>query len=419
MQVIEIFKILCGIAHCSGECEAMRSYLERYAQRCGYSVSHDAAGNILCTKKGAAITLQAHYDMVCIGEAPRLDVLEDEGWIYAGNSTLGADNGIGMAMMLALMEHGSVADFLFTADEEIGLLGARRLQVNLKTPFLLNLDSEEEGIVTIGCAGGVDMEARLPIVRKRKELYCYEVQISGLPGGHSGVDIDKGIPNAIKELAALLVSRKDVVLADVHGGERRNAIAKHAMAVVASETPVNMEGAKELGRKSVDVIESSRSVIIMLDRFVHGVRAYDDALGIVRTSINLAQLASSKDEVVIRLSARSMETNLLEALERETTEYFSSYGCDVMSEGFYTPWSPEKTPFAQAVLEVTKKQFPDAVFGAIHAGLECGIIKKHFPQMQMASIGPNILYPHSTREKVEIASVKAVYESVRTIVDEM
>lgn len=419
MQVIEIFKILCSIAHCSGECEAMRSYIEAYGQRCGYSVSRDAAGNILCTKEGASITLQAHYDMVCIGDAPHLDVVENAGWLHAADSTLGADNGMGMAMMLALMEQGSVVDLLFTADEEIGLVGARNLQVRLMTPFLLNLDSEEEGIVTIGCAGGVDIEARLPIVRERKELYCYEVQISGLPGGHSGVDIDKNIPNAIKVLAALLAPRKDLMLADIHGGERRNAIAKHALAVVASENPVIIEGANELGRQTVEVIQNGDTLIMMLDRFVHGVRAHDDALDIVRTSINLAQVTSMEDEFVIHLSARSMEKALLEALERETIDYFSSYGFDVTSEGFYTPWRPEKTPFAQTVLEVTKRQFPNAAFGAIHAGLECGIIKERFPQMQMASIGPNILYPHSTREKVEIASVQAVYESVRKIVDEM
>lgn len=419
MQVIEIFKTLCGIAHCSGECEAMRSYLEAYGQRCGYSVSRDAAGNILCTKEGAAITLQAHYDMVCIGKAPRLDVVEEEGWLYARESTLGADNGMGMAMMLSLMEQGSVVDLLFTADEEIGLIGARDLQVGLKTSFLLNLDSEEEGIVTIGCAGGVDIEARLPIVRVRKELYCYEVEISGLPGGHSGVDIDKNIPNAIKVLAARLAPWEDLLLADVHGGERRNAIAKRAVAVVVSENPVIIEGAKELGRQTVEVIQNSDAVIMMLEQFVHGVRAHDDVLDIVRTSINLAQVDSSEDEVIIHLSARSMEKDLLKALERETIEYFSSYGCDVTTEGFYTPWRPEKTSFAQTVLDVIKIQFPEAAFGAIHAGLECGIIKEHFPQMQMASIGPNILYPHSTREKVEIASVLTVYESVQKIVDEM
>ncbi len=417
MQVIEIFKKLCSIAHCSGGCEEMHSYLEAYGRRCGYEVSSDSAGNILCSKEGASVTLQAHYDMVCIGEAPNLELTEEAGWLHAKESTLGADNGMGMAMMLALMEEGRVADFLFTADEEIGLIGARALQVGLQTPYLLNLDSEEEGIVTIGCAGGVDIEARLPIVREHKELYCHEVEVSGLPGGHSGVDIDRGIANAIKELAALLASHENAALVSIKGGERRNAIAKHAIAVVATQEPTAIKGLKALGRQSIEVIRDSEALIRMLDGFVHGVRDLDETLGIVETSINLAQVESRDDGLLIHLSARSMSKESLEVLEEETMAYFSAYGCAVIAEGFYTPWRPEETPFAQKVLDVTKRVFPKATFGAIHAGLECGIIKEHFPKMEMASIGPNILYPHSTREKVEIASVQAVYESVKKIVD--
>jgi dipeptidase D len=416
LQVIDIFKTLCGIAHCSGECEAMRGYLESYGRRCGYAVSTDHAGNILCETEGASVTLQAHYDMVCIGNAPQFEIVEKEGWLQAENSTLGADNGIGMAMMLALMEQGAVADFIFTADEEIGLVGARNLEVMPKAPFLLNLDSEEEGVVTIGCAGGVDIEARLRVERERKELYCCEVQISGLPGGHSGVDIDRNIPNAIKELAAILASKEDIELVDFQGGERRNAIPKHSVAVIASENPITIEGAKQTGRKKVEVIRNGEAVITMLDRFVHGVKDYDDALGIVRTSINLAQVYSNNREITVHLSARSMQKARLEALERETMDYFAAYGCKVSANGFYAPWNPEKTMFSRKVLNVTRTLYPGASFGAIHAGLECGIIKAKFPGIEMASIGPTILYPHSTRERVEIASVLAVYEIVRKII---
>lgn len=419
MQVIEIFKKLCSIAHCSGGSAAMHSYLEAYGHRCDYVVSSDRAGNVLCSKEGASVTLQAHYDMVCIGAAPHLELEEESGWLHAKASTLGADNGMGMAMMLALMEEGRAVDLLFTVDEEIGLIGARALQVRLKTPYLLNLDSEEEGIVTIGCAGGVDIEARLPIVRESKKLYCHETEISGLPGGHSGVDIDRGIPNAIKELAALLASYENAALVSIKGGERRNAIAKYAIAIVATQESTAIEGAKALGRQRVEVIEDSASLIKMTNGFIHGVRALDETLGIVETSINLAMIESSHDELRIHLSARSMEKESLEALQEETMAYFSAYGCEVTAEGFYTPWRPEQTPFAQSVLDVTKGEFPEATFGAIHAGLECGIIKEHFPDMKMASIGPNILYPHSTREKVQIASVETVYKSVKKIIEEL
>lgn len=419
MQVIELFKRLSTIPHCSGSTEAIRAYLTTFAKRYGYEVSSDEAGNLLCTKSGSAITLQAHQDMVCIGKAPELGIIEEDGWLHAQESTLGADNGMGMAMMLALMQAGMPVDALFTSDEEIGLIGARDLQVGLKTSYLLNLDSEEEGIVTIGCAGGVDIIARLPLKRVSKTLYCHEIEISGLPGGHSGVDIDKDIPNAIKLLAAKSEVQEGRYLLDIQGGERRNAIAKHAVALIGSETPIEIEDTKASGQKEVTVIEEGARIIAMLDGFEHGVRSLDEELGIVKSSINLAQVHCSDDEMVIHLSARSMEKEALQALERETHQYFSSFGCHVTSEGFYTPWRPEKTEFGEHVLEITRQRFPEATFGAIHAGLECGIIKEHFPNMQMASIGPTILYPHSTRERVDVASVEAVFESVKAIVEEL
>ena len=154
MTVVAHFKTLCGIPHCSGNTEAMRAFLMRSARAYGYEVSTDDAGNLLCSASDAEVTLQAHYDMVCIGRAPELSLYEEEGWLHATESTLGADNGMGMAMMLALMEEGVSVDCLFTADEEIGLMGVRALALPLKTAFLLNLDSEAFGEITIGCAGG-------------------------------------------------------------------------------------------------------------------------------------------------------------------------------------------------------------------------------------------------------------------------
>ena len=414
---IEHFRELCTIVHCSGEADVMQEYLVRAAEMYGYETSVDKIGNVLCRKEGSGITLQSHYDMVCIGNAPDLNLYEKEGWLHAENSTLGADNGIGMAMMLSLMQEGKVIDALFTADEEVGLLGARDLELALKTPYLLNLDSEDEGVVTIGCAGGVDIVAVLPIMTEKKKLHCFEVEVSGLPGGHSGVDIDKNIPNAIKELAARLITMPDLKLVSLQGGERRNAIAKYSTAVVASEEDtISLPGVKKLGSKMVEVVSNSEDVIAMLHGFSHGVRAYNDELGIVQTSINLAQVDSTPEKITVHLSARSMQKGLLEDLEKETVKYFESYGCEVKSEGFYAPWKPEQTAFGQEVLNVTKTVFDEAKFGAIHAGLECGIIKEKFPEIDMASIGPNIRYPHSTREKVEITSVERVFNILREIV---
>lgn len=413
--VVKHFKKLCEIPHCSHETEAMREYLIAISSEYGYKVSVDAAGNILAKSNGAKVTLQAHYDMVCIGAEFPLLLQESEGWLSADDSSLGADNGMGMAMMLSLMERGAEIDALFTAEEEVGLLGARGLELDLSTPFLLNLDSEEEGVVTIGCAGGVDIIATKTLARKKKKLHLYEYHLSGLAGGHSGVDIDKGIPNAISLLFKKLCGTGSFIV-EVNGGERRNSIPKKADVVFGLEKEEQIDGALYLGPKEANVMGESSEIIEMLAGFESGVRALNSDLGIVETSINLALIESSDKTLRVQLSGRSMAREALAALEKETSDYFTEAGFEVVSEGFYSPWKPERNSFSSLVLDETKKLFENADYGAIHAGLECGIIKENYPDTLMASIGPNILYPHSNREKVELASVERVFESLQRIV---
>jgi len=414
MTVIEHFKALCAIPHCSGDTAQMLAYLGEKAAEYGYATHTDSAGNLLCTHADAQVTLQAHYDMVCIGHAPELVLYEEAGWLHAKDSTLGADNGMGMAMMLALMEAGRPVDCLFTSDEETGLVGARALAVPLKTPVLLNLDSEEFGEITVGCAGGVDLNVTLPLTRTPRELYCYEAVAEGYPGGHSGVDIDKHLPNAIKELAAKLYAMGASVVS-IAGGERRNAVPKRAVAAVAFENEADDAMLRPLGKQFCEVIENP--LLPMLHAFAHGVRDFDAGLGIVRTSINLAEIATTETALTIKLSARSMIEADLRRIESETTAYFSAFGASVESEGFYAPWEPEQEGFVEEVRAAYEAASGETVsIGAIHAGLECGIIKKHFPQMQMASIGPTITHPHSTRERVDLASVERVFAVVEKVI---
>jgi dipeptidase D len=415
MTVQDHFKRLCAIPHCSGDTARMLQYLEQHAELYGYEIQEDAVGNLLCMHPNATVTLQAHYDMVCIGAAPTLTLFEEEGWLGARDSTLGADNGMGMAMMLALMEEGKAVDCLFTADEETGLVGARGLDLPLKTPYLLNLDSEAYGEITLGCAGGVDLNVALPLKRGERELYCYETVAEGFPGGHSGVDIDKPIPNAIKELAARLDECAGVLVA-FDGGERRNAIAKRAAATVGFEKPVDDPSLKPLGKSRCSVIEND--VVKMLHGFAHGVRAYNMQMGIVQTSINLAQVETAGDVLRVKLSARSMGEADLRRCESETRAYFEAFGANVESEGFYPPWEPEETAFVQKVKAAYESVSGDVVtVGAIHAGLECGIIRECAPAMQMASIGPTIENPHSTRERVDMQSVEKVFAVVKKVID--
>ncbi len=419
MKVIERFKELTRIPHCSHNAAAMRDYLAAAAAEQGYNVHRDGAGNLLCSREGAKVTLQGHYDMVCIGRAPELELMEEDGWLRAADSTLGADNGIALAMMLVLMEEGAPVECLFTADEEVGLLGARALDLPLKPLPLLNLDSEEEGVVTIGCAGGVDLLVEYPVTREEREGYGYRVEVGPLPGGHSGVDIDKGIPNAIKELAALLEGH-DLLLGEIGGGERRNAIPKraHALVVADRELP-ELAAAEPLGRGSYRVIAESAEIVRMIGALAQGVRRFDPGMGIVHSSINLAMVSCDDERVRLQLSARSMETESLRELEAESRAYFEGYGCRVASEGFYAAWAPERSRFAERVLASQREAFADAAFGAIHAGLECGVIKERYPHIEMASIGPTIVAPHSTAERVELASVARVFEAVRTLISEL
>ena len=414
-SVIKHFKRLCAIPHCSYEAKTMKDFLVETCTEYGYKVTVDNVGNILVKHNDAKVTLQAHYDMVCIGTAFPLKLQEIDGWLSATDSTLGADNGMGMAMMLALMEEGVAIDALFTSEEEVGLIGARGLSLDLTTPYLLNLDSEDEGIVTIGCAGGVDIIATKKLQRQKKRLHLYEYHISGLSGGHSGVDIDKDIPNAITLLFKKLCDTESFIV-EVNGGERRNSIPKKADIVFGLESEREIAGAHYLGLKEAEVMGESCTIIQMLADFESGVRDLNSELNIVETSINLALIESTEETLRIQLSGRSMDRDALVTLEKETTKYFEKDGFDVLSEGFYSPWKPEKNSFSDLVLDETKKLFENADYGAIHAGLECGIIKEKYPTVLMASIGPTIMYPHSNREKVDLASVERVYSSLENII---
>ncbi len=418
LNVIEHFKKLCEIPHCSYEASEMRDYLCTFAKTYGYEVSVDAAGNVLAHKEGAQVTLQAHYDMVCIGTEFPLRLKEVDGWLQAENSTLGADNGMGMAMMLSLMQEGTLISCLFTAEEEVGLLGARGLALDLTTPYLLNLDSEDEGVVTIGCAGGVDIIATKMLQRQKRQLYVYEYHISGLSGGHSGVDIDKNIPNAISELFKTLCDVESYIV-EVNGGERRNSIPKKADIVFGTLELLEMEGLVSRGHQEVEVMDNSCDIIKLLASFESGVRELNSELDMVNTSINLALIESSEEALRLQLSGRSMEKEALEALQTETIAYFEDAGFELRSEGFYAPWRPEKNTFSQLVLDESSKLFDGADYGAIHAGLECGIIKEKYPNILMASIGPTIRYPHSNREKVDLDSVAKVFVTLKNIIGKL
>jgi len=417
--IIEHFQTLTQIPHCSREADKLLEFLVTFAKKRNYSVEVDEIKNIYISKGTPTLCLQAHYDMVCMGKAPHIETYIEEGVMRAKDSSLGADNGMAIAMMMQLMDEGKELEFLVTSDEEIGLIGANEVAFELKSKYMLNLDSEDEAEVYIGCAGGVDITATKQDSYTEGTGTCYEVAVKGLVGGHSGVDIDKGIPSAIKVLGAYLVENNVMQLASIYAGERRNSIPANAVAIVRSESVLKNSGdvtVRELHERP-QVFSQGKKTIDMIDAFKHGVHAQNEELGIPDVSINLAIItADEKGGLKVETSARAMDAQKLEALSNETLVFFRSYGFEVNLEDKYPAWKPDISEFTNLVSDEMEKGFGKTKMMAIHAGLECGVIAEKYPAMKFASIGPTIRYPHSTREEVDIASVERTYHVLENII---
>lgn len=417
--IIEHFQTLTQIPHCSKEADKLLDFLVSFAKERDYAVQVDEVKNIFISKGLPTLCLQAHYDMVCMGKAPVLETYVEEGWMKAKESSLGADNGMAIAMMMQLMDEDEDLEFLLTSDEEIGLIGANEVAFDLKSMYMLNLDSEDEAEVYIGCAGGVDITASKQDSYVEGKGSCYEIAVKGLVGGHSGVDIDKGIPSAIKELGVYLHTHNVTQLASIYGGERRNSIPANAVAIVYADTVLentDMVQVRKLNERPL-VLGGGGKVIDMIYAFKHGVRAQNEELGIPDVSINLAIItADEKGGLTVETSARAMGAEKLEILSSETVSFFESYGFDVELEDKYPAWKPDISDFTNLVSQEMKSVFGTTKMMAIHAGLECGVIGEKYPQMKLASIGPTIRYPHSTREKVKLDSVEKTFEVLQKII---
>ena len=418
-NIIEHFKTLTEIPHCSKDADRLLDFLVTFAKEREYEVKVDTVKNIYIFKGEPKLCLQAHYDMVCMGKAPKIETYMEEGWMKAKESSLGADNGMAIAMMMQLMDEGQALEFLLTSDEEIGLIGANKVAFDLQSRYMLNLDSEDDAEVYIGCAGGADITAHKQDKYVEGKGHCYEVTVKGLAGGHSGVDIDKGIPSAIKVLGDYLVENGVTQLASLYAGERRNSIPANAVAIIRSENELSGSGnvtVREL-KEQPSVLKEGEKIIHLIHAFKQGVRADNKELGIPDVSINLAIItADEKGGVDIETSARAMDADSLEALTEETVDFFESYGFSVKVEDKYPAWKPDVSEFTDIVSREMKKVFGSSKLMAIHAGLECGVIAEKYPTVKFASIGPTIRYPHSTREMVNMESVEKTYLVLKEII---
>ncbi|MCT7540620.1 zinc-binding metallopeptidase family protein [Aliarcobacter cryaerophilus] len=421
--VLEIFKEITKIQRCSGNHKDFIEYMKEISKKLEYNCLVDEANNILCKKENsnANIVFQSHYDIVCLNDFCIPQIVEDDTTLKAIDSTLGADNGIGCSYMIALMYENFDGEFLFTSDEEIGLIGANGLNLPINSKYMLNLDSEDEGKICIGCAGGVDIIAKnsnKKIVPNIENLDLYEISISNLQGGHSGVDIDKNIPNAIKLIVKTIKECEGKIL-DINGGERINSIPANAKAIIASKkrpqkTHENMK-IEKINTKSEHLNIYDDEIINFLYNFQNGVRDFNKELNVVQDSINLALIKTNIDEIVIEFSSRSMNNENLKELKEKTKKDLINNNFYVETYGKYPAWSPDINDFTSKVLDIYKTFDKNASLEAIHAGLECAIFKDKFPNLKIASIGPTIKFPHSKKEFVYKKSIENVFEVVKKI----
>ncbi len=417
MKILDYFKEICSIPHCSGGADMLKDFIVDFAKSRGYEVEIDKRKNILVRGGFPKVALQAHYDMVCVGKAPNIELIEENGYLSAKDSSLGADNGIAIALMMALMDEREQCEFIFTSDEEIGLIGASDLEFDLKSKYMLNLDSEDEAEVYIGCAGGVDIKA---VKRYEKEFIdgnFYELNIRDLEGGHSGVEIHKEIPNAIK-LFGEFIGDRSVKIAYLKGGERINSIPANLRAIISSDELISSSGDVDIIRFDgrLDFVKDSDEIVEIIQRVKSGVLEFNSDLNIPNSSQNLALIDLKDDKLTIEVSTRAMDDELLEKIKSDLVEFFKGYGFDVSSEGKYPAWRPKINDFSKIVYDATKDIFGKAEFKAIHAGLECAIISDRYPDIQIASIGPTIISPHSTHERVDIMSVDRVFEVIKRVI---
>jgi dipeptidase D len=454
--------------------EAMRQYVRAVAAEHGCSASTDAAGNVVVRvpasagREGAPVlALQSHLDMVCEKNSDvtfdfTTDAIRprrDGDYLYATGTTLGADNGIGVAAMLALIEardlpHGPL-ELLFTIDEETGLTGAAELDpASLTARRLLNLDTEEEYALYVGCAGGAgtDLEIPLETMFGAEGLSGLALKLTGFKGGHSGVDIHLQRGNAIALLARALYAlyrEFQFEVVRIEGGNMHNAIPREATAVVrvvsgeasrferslaaqvaaiADELAGIEEGvkievsplaARELPSEVWSDTTSAR-VLALLAALPHGVLAMShDIPGLVETSTNLAKVRTDGVTLRIHQSNRSSVMSSLRATQQRIAAFGALAGGDAAQSEGYPGWKPD---MASALL-ATLKRVHLATFGreaeikAIHAGLECGLIGEKFPGMDMSSFGPQIEFPHSPDERVLVPSVGRFWKLLTATLD--
>lgn len=464
-KILNAFHQISQVPRASKKEEKIVAWMMNWAAENGLQARTDDALNVLIevpASKGfensQTLVLQGHLDMVCEkakGSSHDFDrdpiefVFTDDGWLTANQTTLGADNGIAMAMAMVVATDSSIGhpplELLFTTDEETGLTGALSLKAGfIKGKQLLNIDSEDEGVLTVGCAGGEDARVRLPFTADENLSThgAFKLVTGGMSGGHSGIDIIEGRANAIKVLfrAIHLISLKtDVRISTLSGGSARNAIARDAEAILlipSSDVDAASAIVLELQEKlkseyartdpNIDMTlvavdskhkaasaATTRRAIDTIFAYPHGVASMSkDIDGLVETSSNLATVNIKDEQLVMLSNQRSSNMDSLALLCDQVMSVARLSGAKGETNGGYPAWKPNmESKLLERCLEVYRTRFNrEPIVEAVHAGLECGIIGSRYDGMDMISFGPTIKNPHSPEEKIEIESIGKTWD---------
>lgn len=462
----QFFEKICSIPHPSKHEQKISAWIQNWAKELGLSIKEDKVGNLIIKKPATAgmedrqgIILQAHMDMVpqknndtvhdFLTDAIKPYIIETGDWVTAQGTTLGADNGVGLASALAVLASNDIVhgplEVLVTIDEEAGMSGAFGLESgSLEGDILINTDSEQEGEVYMGCAGGIDGSAtfNLAFDNVPANNQAFNLSISGLKGGHSGVDIDTGRANANKLLVRFLLDASnalDLRLTELNGGSLRNAIPREANAsfVIPTEQVAalkerlanylaTIQGNLSAIETDIDMLlispeefeqcwtkATQNQILRALNACPNGViRMSDDIDGIVESSLNLGVIHTRGKKLNALVLIRSLHDDGSLETQRTVQSVFELAGANIEFSGAYPGWKPNPD---SAIMETVRDTYQElfnkmpAVM-VIHAGLECGLFKSAYPHWDMVSIGPTIKFPHSPDEKIEIASVEQYWQ---------
>ena len=459
-NVFYYFEQLCAIPHGSGNTKAISDYLVDFAKAHNLRYIQDPLNNVILFQDGtcgmedhAPVILQGHMDMVCDKDpdcpidmaTEGLDLTWEGNYVFARGTTLGGDDGIALAFALALLADTSIPhpplEVVLTVDEETGMDGAAGIDLSmLKGRKLINIDSEEEGIFTVSCAGGVKSTLSLPLPRHPVYGPCVKLTVDGLQGGHSGIDISKKRANANKIMGILLARVQElfpICITSLQGGGKDNAIPRSCSVTfvalgmyierinditsqLQAEIRANFDEPKAVVTgDDVDALggnalssEDSAKLIKLLNEVPNGVQAWSqDIEGLVQTSLNLGVM-ELKEDLNLTFALRSSVGAEKQAMVENLQKIAESYGATYSQLGDYPAWEYKKdSPLRDTMVDVYNRMFgkaPEVV--AIHAGLECGLLGEKLPGLDCVSIGPDMQDIHTSRERLDIASTQRTWE---------